>query len=467
MKKGKVFLAGAGPGEPDLITVKGLEALKQADVIVYDRLVDKRVLQYANPASELVCADKLDRVRHSDGFSKRQNLINKLLVDRAQKGKNVMRLKNGDPFVFGRATEEIRGLIKKGIEFSVIPGVTAAQAAACYSGIPLTSKGFASSVAFVTGHEDPKKKKSSINWDELAKGGTIVLYMAVGSISRIADTLISKGKNKNTSVAVISNVSKINQRTVTGRLKYIGAIVKKENIKAPAIIIIGEVVRKEKEFGWFKKSRKILFTGLSNHRPYEKGLIFHLPLIEIKPLKDYTKLDELIRKLKAFDWIVFTSRYAALYFFERLFKLRLDTRKMGGIKVAAIGNSTAEKLKEFGVFPDLVPKDESSKGLLAELKKINLIKKNILLPRSDIADKGLTEGLKKEGATIFPCVAYKNTIPDNLPDLDITNFDEIMFTSPSTVRSFKKRYKKVPKAVKIRCIGRVTLKEAKRCGLLN
>ncbi|MFH1958001.1 MAG: uroporphyrinogen-III C-methyltransferase [bacterium] len=456
MKKGKVYLIGAGPGDPGLITVKGLEILKQAEVVIYDYLVDKTILKYASPTAELICADELDRERFS---------INKIMVKKAKAGKRVARLKNGDPFVFGRANEEIEALSKNRIEFSVIPGVTAANAASCFSGIPLTARGVSSNVVFATGHEDPKKNKGFINWKNIAQADTIVLYMAVENLPQITQKLLVSGKKINTPAAVISDVSRIGQKIVTGVLKDISNKTKAEKISAPAIVIIGDVVKKERNFNWFGKNRKILFTGLSSERFFEKGIIFHLPMIEIKPLNDYNEMDKWIKKINTFDWIVFSSRFGALYFFRRLLGQGFDTRVLNGIKIAAIGNSTAGKLREYGIIADIIPKQESSSGLLGELRKLNIAGAKIFLPRSDIADKGLTEGLKKFDAVVYSCVAYRNVMPENLPDMDFDFFDEIIFSSPSAGRNLIKRYGKPPERIRIRAIGSVTGKELKKWGL--
>lgn len=481
MSNGKVYLIGVGPGDPDLITIKGLKVLEQADVVIYDYLVDKNVLINTKQEAELICADNLGRERYNNGFSKRQDLINKLIVKKAKEGRKVVRLKNGDPFVFGRASEEMEALTRNKIDYAVVPGVIAANAAACFSGIPLTIRGISSSVVITTGHEATEKNAGAVDWDIISRIDTIVLYMAVENLGKIINTMFQKGKKHSTPIAVISNVSKISQKLVIGTLQDILDKVKSKDILAPAIVIIGEVVRKEKIFNWFRKTKKILFTGISTEKFFEKGIIFHLPLIEIKPLENYSELDNWIEKLcqpvsqklsangykSSIDWIVFSSRFGVIYFFQRLFKLGFDTRNLMGIKIASIGNSTATKLKEYGIIANLVPKKESSAGLLTEFKKINVKGKSIFLPRSDIADKGLTEGLKKQEAFVYPCIAYRNIMTGNLPELDFNIFDEIIFTSPSIVRNFIKRYKKIPKNMKIRCIGDVTLKEAKRCRLLD
>lgn len=472
MKPKKVYLVGSGPGKPDLITVRGLGILKEADVVIYDYLVDKRFLDYAKRGAELVCCDELGKKRYSNGFLMHQEKINNLIVRKSREGKKVIRLKNGDASIFGRYSQELNALIKEKIEFEVVPGVTAASAAAALSGIPLTDRRFASSCVFVTGNEDPAKKKSLINWNALSKSGTIVLYMAVENLDSIVKKIVEAGRDKNTDAAIIENVSLPAQRTLTGTLKDIAAKAKKCKVMPPAVIIIGRVAKHERRFNWLKKKRRILFTGLSRERFFESGTYFHLPLIKIEPLKDYRAFDRNLMAIRSFDWIVFASRYGVKYFFERLKSIGCDTRVLSGIKIAAIGNSTKSRLLDFGIIADLVPKRESSKGLLEEFKKIDLKGKKIFLPRSDIADKGLGKAFERLGARAISSLAYRNVMPKALPDLDLNFFNEIMFTSPSTVRNFKKRYsakggKKIPKQIKVRCIGEVTLREAKKCRLLN
>jgi len=471
MSSGKVYLVGAGPGAPDLITLKGLKILHQADVVIYDHLVDRKILEYAKPDAELICGDELFEEKYINGFTKRQNLINNLMIKKAKQNKMVVRLKNGDPMIFARANEELEALTKNKIEFVIIPGVTAATAAACYSGIPLTVRGVSSSIVITTGHEASEKNNGFVDWNRISQIDTIVLYMAVENLTEIINELINSGKKEDTPVAIVSNTTKLNQNIIFGTLKNIRDRVKLEKISAPAIVIIGEVVKKEKKFNWFKKTKKTLFTGISSERYFENGLIFHVPMIEIKQLDDYTELDNWIKNLSnrhklsainyklPFDWIVFSSRFGVFYFFKRLFELREDTRSLKGIKIAAIGSSTANKLKEYGIIADLIPKKECSDGLINELKKIIEPSTKILLPRSDIADKGLADGLKRLGAKIYPVVVYRNVMPKNLPELDLNFFDEIIFSSPSTVRNFIKRYGKPPERIKIRTIGPVTEKE--------
>lgn len=461
----KVYFVGAGPGDAGLITVRGLRILRQADVVIYDYLLDRRLLDEAKGGAELICCDTLGKKRYSDGFSTAQDKINNLIVKKAKEGKRVLRLKNGDSAIFSRISQELDALIKNGIDFEIVPGVTAASAASCFTGVPLTDRRFSSSVVFVTGHEDISKEKTAIDYKSICGCGTIVFYMAAENFTKIASKLIKEGKPKDTPVLAVSNAGKINQRIAKAKLSDIGRVLKKEGITAPAIFIIGKAVTLENNFNWLRKTKRILFTGLSKERFFLKGTFFHLPLIKIEPIADYCDLDNYLKGIRDFDWVIFTSRYAVEYFFQRLNLLGYDSRVLRDIYIAAIGNSTNNRLRDYGINADLIPETESSNGLLNELKKINLKNKKVFLPRSDIADKGLTEGIKGLGARVSASVAYKNVMPKGLPELDLNFFHEIMFTSPSGVRNFVKRYGKVPKKVKVRCIGDVTLNEARKCHL--
>ena len=467
MKASKVYLIGAGPGRPDLITVRGLNVLKEADVVVYDYLIDRSLLDEARSGARLISCRSLGKNRYSGDSTVAQERINELLVREAKKGKRVVRIKNGDPSIFSRSKEEISALVKNKIEFEIVPGVTAATAAAAFSGIPLTDRDDSSSVVFLTGHESNGKKKTSIDWKAIANFESIVIYMGVNNISQIASKLIKLGKSGNTHVAVVSKATRIDQKTVRGKLKDIKEVVKKSGIEPPAIFIIGKTAGLEKDFNWLKKNKKVLFTGLSKERFFGDATYYHLPLISIGPLGDYREMDSHLKKIDYFDWIVFASRYGVEYFFKRLKKIGYDTRALKNIKIAGVGNSTKSRLFDFGITTDLVPKEESSKGLIKEFQKIDLKGKRIFLPRSDISDKGLEKAFQKLGAAVTTSFAYRNRIAKDLPDLDLKSFDEIMFTSPSTVRNFKTRYGSLPKDVDVKCIGKRTLKEAKRCRLLD
>lgn len=461
-----MYLVGAGPGPKDLISLRGQQILEQAEVVIYDYLVDREMLEDVNPQAKRICCDSLGKKQPQEGSFDSQAKVNSAMVKFAKEGKLVARLKNGDPFIFGRAPEEIEPLLKNRIEFEVVPGITASQAASCFSGIPLTSRKISSSVIYVSGRK-AKGEKPAVDWSSISKNETIVLYMAVKNIRKIAGQLLKNGKPADTPVAAVSQAGRINQKIAIAKLEDIGGAIKKYEITAPAIFIIGQVVRLGKRSNWFEKNKRVLFTGLSAKRFFLKGTYFHLPMIKIKPLDDYADFDRHIRVIRSFDWIVFTSRYAAQYFFQRLVKIGLDARALQNIKISAVGSSTAATLRNLGIIADLIPQVETSKGLLDTFKRIPLEGRKIFLPHSDISDKGLANGLRNFGAEVTGCIAYRNIMPGNLPDLDLDKFDEIIFTSPSCVRNFVKRYGKPPKKTAIRCIGDVTLAQAKKLYLLN
>lgn len=465
----RVYLVGAGPGDPALITVRGRRVLRQADVVIHDYLVDPRMLAEARPDAELVSCGVLGKCPSSGaGSLKHQEKINALMILKARQGMRVVRLKCGDPFIFGRASEEMRALIRDKIGFEIIPGVTAASVAASFSGIPLTDRRCVSSCVFVTGHENPARGKSFIDWQAVAGAGTAVFYMAVKTLPAIIARLAGAGKSRHTPAAVVQDAGLLTQKVVTGTLKDIVAKTRVARIRPPAVIIIGEVVRCEKEFNWFREAKKVLFTGISQERFFEDELVFHLPLIRIAPLTDYREFDRALKSAAGSDWLVFSSRYGAQYFFQRLNHIGLDARRFGGVKIAAIGDSTRRKLLEFGMVADLVPEDESSRGLLEAFGKMNLAGKKIFVPRSDLSDKGLTDGLAQQGAVVCAPVAYRNIAPEVLPDIDFGLFDEIRFSSPSGVRNFIARYgSRIPKRIKVSCIGDVTRNEARKWDLCD
>src|SRR3972149_10607129 len=279
--KNKVYLIGAGPGAPGLITIRADAILRQADVIIYDYLVNKRILEAAKPDAELICRDVPGKKRYTKGLINYNERINELLIKKAKSGKKVVHLKNGDVSIFSRLSQELEAFIKENIEFEIVPGVTAASAASAFSGIPLTDRRFTSSCVFVTGHEDPSKKQSALDWNILSQSGTMVLYMAIENLEKITKKLISSGNSLDTPVAIIQDASLLTQRLLLGTLKDIAKKAKKQKLIPPSIVIIGKVVESEKDFNWLKKTKRILFTGISPERFFEKGFIFHLPLIKI------------------------------------------------------------------------------------------------------------------------------------------------------------------------------------------
>lgn len=466
MRRKKIYLIGAGPGKSDLITLRGKRILEEAEVVLYDYLVDKSLLSFAPDHAEMICCGRLaHKGRYSYGHPVEQQVIEKLMLDKVEEGKKVVRLKNGDPAFFSRFSEELRFLAKERLEFEVVPGVTAAGAASSIYGIPLTDRNLSSNCLLAPGHEKSGSKPSKKKWHFVSKAGTLVIYMGVGGLDRTVKRLLAAGRAPDTPVIIIQDISLISQRQVRAPLSEIPAVAKESGLAPPAIIIIGEVAGRGEELNWTGSNRRILFTGLSKERYFLRGNYEYVPMIEIIPTDDYTELDGCIDKVQQFHWLVFTSRYGVKYFFERIKEKGRDSRILADLKIAVIGRSTGRQLEKYNLRSDLMPRTESSKGLAETFKGMHLTGKSMLMPRSDISDKGLEAIFKEMGAQVMAPVAYKNVMPKELPDLDPGRFDEIMLTSPSTVRNFKKRYGKVPVNTKIKSIGEVTAKEVKKCHL--
>lgn len=475
MKLGKVYLVGAGPGEPALITQKGLSCLKEADVIIYDRLIDQRLLELA-PQAEKVYMGKTPPTD-----ARAQGEINRLLIAKARQGKIIVRLKGGDPYVLGRGGEEAEALSRAGIPFEVVPGVTSAVAVPAYAGIPLTHRQMSSSFAVITGHEAGGKQ--NINWEKLATAvDTLVFLMGMKNLPQIAARLIKYGRPPNTPVAVIKNGTTPEQETVVGTLKDIATKVREHHLSPPAVIVVGEVVRLREKLRFFDNQplfgKHVLVTRASHQAGRlsqllaERGAkVIELPTIAIKRLASH-KLDDAIAKLSTYHWLVFTSVNGVNTFFERLSELNFDARALSGLKVGAIGPATAQALKSRGITADYVPEVYSSEGFIAGLKAKQVRGKRFLLLRSDIADKRLPEGLTQLGAEVEGLAIYR-TIPQPKAVSQAKRLfrseqiDIITFTSPSTVSNLVRvlgNELKISKA-KIACIGPKTADAASKAGL--
>ncbi|MEE8419194.1 MAG: uroporphyrinogen-III C-methyltransferase, partial [Dehalococcoidales bacterium] len=369
MKTGKVYLVGAGPGDPDLISVKGVNCLKRADTVIYDRLLDERLLEMAPPGAERIYVGKA-----AGEHTLPQDKINRLLVDKGKEGKTVVRLKGGDPFVLGRGGEEGEALKQNGIPFEIVPGITSAVAVPAYAGIPVTHRGMSSSFAVITGHEEPGKETSSINWENLATGvDTLVFLMGLKNLPEIAARLTEFGRPADTPVAVIKDGTRPGQVTVTGRLDNITDIVREARLTSPAIIVVGEVVGLREKLGWFDNrplsGKRVLVTrarrqasALSKLLAEKGARPVELPAIDILPLQNTSELDGAILDLSNYDWIIFTSVNGVSAFWERLRELKLDSRALSGLKTGAIGPATAEALEAVGIIADFIPQTYTGEG---------------------------------------------------------------------------------------------------------
>jgi len=477
-KKGKVYIIGAGPGDAGLITLKGIECLREADVVVYDYLVSKDLLKYARADARFIYAGK-----QGGAHTLSQWQINDLLVKEAKSGNTVVRLKGGDPFIFGRGGEEAEKLAANKIPFEIVPGVTSAIAVPAYAGIPLTHRGLTSTVAFVTGHEDPTKEKSDIDWQALARIGTLVFLMGVKNIENIVKELKDNGRSPKTPAALIRWGTTPRQEILAGTLANIATLARERKFAPPAILVVGEVVDLRNTLKWF--DQKPLFgKGVVITRPEKQAddlaklLIkeganpIHFPTIKIVPPPDWRELDAAIKKLENYDWQIFTSANGVAFFFERLLAKKKDIRDLKGVKICCIGPATAQQVQSRGIRVDLVPEKFISEGILESFSGANLKGKKILLARAAEARDVLPKGLKKLGAIVDVTTAYqtvnsgkkKNELEKLFKENQV---DIITFTSSSTVNNFVKIMGsgfKLPKGVKIACIGPVTDAAAKKAG---
>jgi len=480
MKTGKVYLVGAGPGDPGLISVKGLECIKKAEVIIYDRLLDEQLLDSASPAAERIYVGKM-----AGEHTKPQDEINMLLVAKAREGKMVVRLKGGDPFVLGRGGEEAESLAQNKIAFEVVPGITSAVAVPAYAGIPVTHRGMASSFTVITGHEAPGKDNSNLNWGKLASGvDTLVFLMGMKNLPEIVSKLREHGRPIGTPVAVIKQGTKPEQVTVTGTLEDIVAKVQQHRLAPPAIIIVGEVVKLRERLRWFDNrplfGKRVLVTrarhqaSALSHLLTERGAQpVELPAIDIRPVADLKELDRAILNLKQYHWIIFTSTNGVDAFWQRLHTLKLDSRAFSTLKIGAIGPATAQALETSGIVPDYIPDVYTGEGLISGLKKQYVTGQLFLLPRADIADKALAQGISQLGAEVHEVDAY-HTVPATEAAIRAKQMliageiDVITFTSSSTVSNLAAAFQDEPMAinsVKVACIGPKTAETAIKFGL--
>jgi len=484
--RGKVYLVGAGPGDPSLITVKGLNYIKKAEVVVYDYLANKKLLLNAPVDAELIYAGKKGGGLHT--FT--QDEINRILIDKAKEGKIVVRLKGGDPFIFGRGGEEIEELVKEKINFEVVPGVTSATAAATYAGVPITHRKYTSSVAFITGHEDPLKESSNVQWEKISTGiGTLVFYMGIKNLPHITKKLMKSGRNPDTPVVVVRWASTPEQRSVEGTLATIAEIVQHEKITPPALVVVGEVVNLRKSINWFECKplfgKRIMVTRTREQASdlvaglEEMGAqCLEFPTISIAPPDSWQILDDALENLSSFQWILFTSINAIHSFFKRIEEKNLDSRALHGAGIAAVGATTAEVLADYGIKADLLPEKFTGDGLADSLLKIGVNGQKILLPRAMKAREVLTQRLEEGGGKVIVAPVYKNVRPESKTEelknlFEEDRVDMVTFTSSSTVTNFlhmlgiddKEKLPSLLNKVSIASIGPITTKTATDAGL--
>ncbi|MCL4459958.1 MAG: uroporphyrinogen-III C-methyltransferase [Chloroflexi bacterium] len=477
---GKVYLVGGGPGDPGLITVKGICCLQEADVVIYDHLIDRQLLTEAKPTAELIYVGKA-----ASKHTLPQEEINALLIQKAREGKVVVRLKGGDPFVFGRGGEEAEVLAEAGIAFEVVPGVTSAVAVPAYAGIPLTHREYSSSFAVITGHEDLRKLTSCLAWDKLATGvDTLVVLMGMGNLSFIVGRLLECGRTSQTPVTLIRHGSGPEQEVLEGTLGEIVAKAKERGFSPPVVMVVGEVVRLREKLRWFDNrplfGQRVLVTRSREQASSlvemlrELGAkVIEAPTIEIQPISDHSVLDKAITHLEDYDWLVFTSQNSVNLFFSRLQTLGLDSRELKGVKLCAIGPATAKALGRYGLYPDYMPSEYVSERVVAGLAERGISGQRILLPRAEGARDLLLTELTRLGAVVDEVTIYR-TVPPATDRAYVRKLfreggiDIVTFTSSSTVRHLAMMLGEDItrlEATTVACIGPITAQTATELGI--
>lgn len=443
---GKVYLVGAGPGDPGLLTQKGAACLKKAQVVVYDYLANPELLAMAPASAERIYVGK-----KGGDHTKTQAQINQLLCDLAASGKIVTRLKGGDPYVFGRGGEEASALHEKGLSFEVVPGVTSAIAAPSYAGIPVTDRRATTEVAFITGHEDPTKPGSTINWASLAGIGTLVFLMGVKNLPHICEQLMAHGKPADTPAAAVRWGTTPQQWTITGTLADLPDKVREAGLKAPAITVVGKVVSLRDQLQWFEDlplfGKRIVVTRtreqasqLSAQLGDLGAEVLEIPTIAVQPPANPEPLAKACENIEAYDWLVFTSPNGVSAFFAALEAAGKDCRALHRAKVATIGPATGQAVAKRGLKPDVVARTFVAEGLLDALSAYDLDGTRVLLPRAAQAREVLPETLASRGAQVEVVPAYETVAPESsaqaLKQAMADGFDAVTFTSSSTVTNF-------------------------------
>ncbi|MEG1285794.1 MAG: uroporphyrinogen-III C-methyltransferase [Romboutsia sp.] len=468
--RGKVYLVGAGPGDYKLMTIKGLECIKKADVIIYDRLANNNYLKEANTNCEFIYVGKA-----SSNHALPQDDINRLIADRAKEGKIVTRLKGGDPYVFGRGGEEAEVLVDEDIEFEVVPGITSAIGGLCYAGIPITHRNHASSFHVITGHLRDDDN-GELNWNALANNnGTLVFLMGIGNLKKISDNLIKHGKSKYTKVALISWATRPNQRVVVSDLENVYEKAISENVKPPTLIVVGSVVGLREKLNFFEqkplfgKNVMVTRTRLQNSSLVEKimdlgGNPIEIPTIKIEKVENNIQLENEIKDIKNYTYLVLTSKNAVDIFFDKLKELHMDCRILANTKVCAIGLATAKAISQRGINPDIVPEKFVAEDLYEELKHTLKRKDRVLIPRAKNARNYLVDKLK-EICYVTEVDTYETVIDKYYKDeilelIQDENIDYMTFASSSAVKNFieiiGEGNKEKLKKIKIISIGPIT-----------
>ncbi|QGY40050.1 uroporphyrinogen-III C-methyltransferase [Pseudodesulfovibrio cashew] len=475
-----VFLVGAGPGDPGMLTLRAKEIIETCDIMIYDYLANADFLKWCKPECEILYVGK-----KGGDHTLPQDKINDLIVEKSRSGLTVCRLKGGDPYVFGRGGEEGEELVEAGIDFEVVPGITAGVAAPAYAGIPVTHRDHTTSVCFITGHEDPTKGESGHNWEVYGKStSTLVFYMGVGNLPMIADNLMKNGRPADTPVALIRWGTRCNQTSFVSTLEEVAEAAERRQWKSPSIIVVGTVCSLHDKLAWFEK-RPLLGKGVVVTRAREqasglvntlKGLgacVHEFPTISVEPLDDYEEVETAIMQLARYQWVVFTSVNGVKFFWQQLAQIGLDSRIFAGMQIAAIGPATADALREKGINPDFIPEKYVAEHVVEGLLKLGIQGQDVLIPRAKVAREVLPQELKKAGCSVTVLPVYETRLVQSSGDeieaaLDQGKINYVTFTSSSTVENFFELvnpdvFRQYPE-VKIASIGPVTTETVKRFG---
>lgn len=476
---GICYLVGAGPGDPGLLTLKGKECIETADVLVYDYLCNPELLRHGRPGAQRLYVGK-----KAGAHTLTQDQINELIVKLTHEGKTVTRLKGGDPVLFGRGAEEAAELAKAGVRFEIVPGITSAIAGPAYAGIPVTHRDHASQLTIFTGHEDPTKADTSLDYAKLAQAeGTKVFLMGVERMGEITGELLKHGANPDTPMALVRWATHGRQQTLVATLGTMAQRVKETGFKAPAVAVVGDVVKERTAINWFENrplfGKRIVVTrtrqqaGAVSRKLRDLGAdVIELPTIRIVEPHNRMAFGELVQDCHTYDWIVFTSPNGVDAFFTMFDKLYQDARSIGGARIACIGPGTAEKVRARHLAVDLMPeKDFVAEGLVKAFKDHqNMEHVSVLWVKAEQTREIIASGLTDLGAIVDEAIAYR-TVPENEDNLEALarlteeGADMITFTSASTVDGFMDLKVELPKGIKIASIGPVTSAAIRRHGL--